>query len=102
MVESHVIKDLKLRLQSDLNRAHSLEFPKSIVQSFEYGMNIEFLTSQIGQYWAKDYNWTKQENDINQMGEHFHINMDGIDLFAKILVLSRSCLNAQGRKNFNL
>ena len=51
-VDDHVLQDLKLRLQSDLNRARSLEFPKSIVQSFEYGMNVEFLVSQIGQYWA--------------------------------------------------
>ena len=79
-VDDNVIQDLKLRLKSDLNRARSLEFPKPIVESFEYGMNVEFITTQIGQYWVKDYNWTTQQNLINQMGNHFHINMDGIDL----------------------
>ena len=79
-VSHDVIDDLKQRLQLDLNRAKSFEFPKSIIDSFEYGTNVEFLTSEIGQYWLNDYNWTKQENMLNQMGNHFHINMDGIDL----------------------
>ena len=79
-VSHDVIDDLKQRLQLDLNRAKSFEFPKSIIDSFEYGTNVEFLTSEIGQYWLNDYNWTTQENMLNQMGNHFHINMDGIDL----------------------
>ena len=79
-IEDDILRDLKLRLKSDLRRVRSPDFPKPLLDTFEYGFNTNYLLSAVGEYWSNSYNWTQQEVMINNMGDHFTTKISGMDL----------------------
>ncbi|GFX05904.1 epoxide hydrolase 1 [Trichonephila clavipes] len=71
-IPDEILLDLKERLQR-ARYEPSLEDSK-----FEYGFNSDYLKSVI-EYWGKEYNWRKQEEQLNKFS-HFKTRIEGIDV----------------------
>ena len=81
-IDGTILIDVKQRLRNDLKRLDpSLsDYPEPIVTTFEYGFNVNFLMSQIGNHWLNQYNWTNQEIAMNNIGQQYKTNIDGLDI----------------------
>ena len=75
------LKDLKMRLAADLKRLQeTADSTESLVDSFEDGTNSQWLTKTLAPYWIKDYDWSRAEAAINAMGNHFKMDINGLDV----------------------
>lgn len=79
-VSDAILVDLKERLGSDLNRLRNSHSFDPIVESFEYGFNMDYLINTIGEYWLNQYNWRNREKLINEMGSHYKTEIEGLEV----------------------
>ena len=76
---------MKSRIQSDLFRLKSVGVKPLEDSAFEYGFNSDYLTSEIANYWMKNFDWGKQEKMLNHLMPQFKTKIDGLDIhFAHI------------------
>ena len=76
---------MKSRIQSDLFRLKSVGVKPLEDSAFEYGFNSDYLTSEIANYWMKNFDWSKQEKMLNHLMPQFKTKIDGLDIhFAHI------------------
>ena len=73
-VSKEELKDLKLRIDSDLIRIVS---PLKD-SGFNFGFNSDYLRS-LSQYWSKNYDWASQEKFINSFPQ-YKTRIDGLDI----------------------
>jgi len=73
-VSKEELKDLKLRIDSDLKRIVS---PLKD-SGFNFGFNSDYLRS-LSQYWSKNYDWASQEKFINSFPQ-YKTRIDGLDI----------------------
>ena len=74
------LKDLELRIKSDLDRLRAVGVRSLEDSGFEYGFNPDYLMTTIAPYWLKTYNWKKQENMLNDILPQFITSIDGLDI----------------------
>ena len=65
-----LLADLKQRLQ---RTRWPQSFPE---QGWDYGTNTEYMKSLVD-YWINDFDWRKQEAEINQY-PHYKADVDGL------------------------
>jgi len=73
------LDDFWAHLKSDVSRMKSAPV-NPLIDNFDYGMNSKFLMETVVPYWMNEYSWRESEKKMNNMGDHFLTNIEGMDV----------------------
>jgi len=80
-VSDNDLTDLRTRLAADYKRfTETSQSSQSLADSFDDGTNSKYLTQVLAPYWLKSYDWRRAEKALNAMGNHFKVNINGLDV----------------------
>ncbi len=70
------VKDLKTRIELDVQRLKAAGIKPLEGSGFTNGFNLDYLVSDVTEYWLKKYDWKKQQAMLNSFPQ-FKTTIDG-------------------------